>query len=191
MSLEPAETALLLVERCGHDPAFGRTSLQKVAYLAGAMLGWETLGHSAYHYGPYSRVLDRETDRLVQLGLLEEEPESLGFVGAGGFTGRKYHYRLTEAGEARTAQLETLVPSEVQALRQSVDRIREAALGLDQRTLSLAAKTHFVVSHDRRGRVTNDEIVNSARELGWSITSGEIGNVASKLEKLGLVQITE
>lgn len=190
MSLEPAETALLLVERCGHDPSFGRTSLQKVAYLAGAMLHWDTLGHSAYHYGPYSRVLDRETSRLVQLGLLEEEPESLGFVGASGFVARKYHYRLTDGGVDRVAQLEAMVPVEVNALRQAADQIRETAQGFNQRTLSLAAKTHFVVSHDRRGRVTNDEIVNSARELGWSITSREIENVASKLEKLGLVQVT-
>jgi uncharacterized protein YwgA len=191
VSLEPAETALLLVEHCGHDSAFGRTSLQKVAYLAGAMLGWEMLGHSAYHYGPYSRALDRETNRLVQLGLLDEEPESLGFVSATGFHGWKYHYRLTDAGRSRVAQLDALVPADVGALRQAADRIREAAGGFNQRTLSLAAKTHFVVSHDRGCGVTDDEIVNSARELGWRVTTSDVRTVASQLEKLGLVEIAE
>jgi Uncharacterized conserved protein len=184
--LQPDEVVVVLVGHCGHDPQFGRTALQKVAYLAGAIQG-SSLGHSAYHYGPYSRGLDRATTKLVRQGLIEESVEHLGFISATGHPARRFSYRLTGEGEALLAELEHSAGDEVKHLRSLADRISNEIGGLDQAMLSLAAKTHFLLSDSGQQALTPEEISSAAKELGWRVSAAQIESIATKLEGLRLV----
>jgi uncharacterized protein YwgA len=185
--LEPGELVLVLIDKCANDDRFGRTSLQKVAYLAGAALGWPNLGHRAYHYGPYSRLLDNETNRLVRLGLVNEDSEDLGFVGVEGFAARRFRYSLTADGRSARAKLDKLARDDVCALVNTVDRIRQVA-GLDQRVLSLAAKTHFI-ARQQDTKLTYDQIREFALDVGWRLSSVQIEDVAKKLQELRLIDM--
>ncbi len=188
--LERDEIILTLVGRCSGSASFGRTSLQKVAYLAEAMLGWGQLGHGAHYYGPYSRLLDRETNRLVRTGLISEGAEDLGFIGTSGYRGRQYHYQLTDEGERRLAVVRAQAQQDVTRLESVVDQINNVFGGLDQRLLSLAAKTHYIAKAKGR-QVTPDEIRDAARELGWRLSPSMIADVAKRLESLGVLKVVE
>src|SRR5689334_20581027 len=89
------------MKSCEGRPDVGRTTLQKLAYLSTAAMGWPQVGHRAYHYGPFSRRLEREAARMVSDGLVDEGWDRLGFIGTGGFEGRRYSYALTESGRQR------------------------------------------------------------------------------------------
>lgn len=185
--LDVDEMVLTLVDLCGERRDFGRTTLQKVAYLATVALGWPRVGHEAHFYGPFSRPLERSTARLAAQGLLVEGAEDLGFVGAGGYRAKQFHYRLTEAGSQRLAQLRRQHPHDVARLATFVDQLQSSVGGLDQSVLSLAAKVHYIV--ERAGQpVGQDQIVEAARTLGWRITEPTIADVSTILERLRLVR---
>lgn len=183
--LEPNELALVLVDHCGTDELFGRTSLQKVAYLCEAGLGWSGSGHRAYYYGPYSRDIDRAVNRLVRDGAVAETEEELGFTSPQGFVGKRYRYVLTGSGRTCLTSLEEEAPEDVRHVRRYADQVRAAAGDYNQRVLSLAAKTHYIVQSAEKG-VSYAQISANAQELGWRISAPEIQRVAAILEKLKL-----
>jgi uncharacterized protein YwgA len=185
--LDVDEMVLTLIDLCGSRSDFGRTTLQKVAYLATVALGWPRVGHQAHFYGPFSRPLERTTARLAGEGLLVEEAEDLSFVGAAGYRAKQFHYRLTEAGVACAAQVRSSRPQDVARLTTFVENLQSSAGGLDQSVLSLAAKVHYIVER-HGGLVGHDEIVEAARSLGWRISERKIADVAAILEKLRIVR---
>jgi hypothetical protein len=187
--LDTDEVVLVLVGHCGAESDFGRTALQKMAYLAGASLGWTELGHRPHYYGPYSRLIDRETSQLVRDELISEESQELGFIGTSGFMGRRYRYRLTDQGVRRVEVLTRALPEDVAALRDCADRIHLVVGNYDQRVLSLAAKTHFVVQQRGGNSVSPTEIEELARGLGWIVTEAQIASVTDKLEALDLIAV--
>lgn len=178
---------LALVSLCGNRREFGRTTLQKMAYLSTVALRWSRVGHQAHFYGPFSRPLERTTARLVASGEIEEDAEDLGFVGAGGYRAKQFHYVLTPAGQRRVDKLRKDQPEDFERLSGFVDGVRSVVGCFDQAVLSLAAKVHFVV--ERHGRpVGHAEIIEGARELGWKISSTEVEKVAEILAQLRLLR---
>ena len=97
--MQPRDLVLAVIGLCSSRAEFGRTSLQKVAYLVSLVFGVD-LGHSAYYYGPYSSTVDADAEALVMGGLVSETVEPLGFNGRG-FPVNKFHYSVTSAGHDR------------------------------------------------------------------------------------------
>ncbi|MCU1487675.1 MAG: hypothetical protein JWN67_4421 [Actinomycetia bacterium] len=185
--LDAEDLVLSLVHLCGDRREFGRTTLQKMAYLSTVALRWQRVGHQAHFYGPFSRPLERTTARLVADGFVEESADDLGFYGAGGYRAKQFHYRLTDAGEMRMKALRGDNPEDVERLEAFVEGVQGVIGGFDQKVLSLAAKVYFIVD-GHQSPVTHGQIIERATELGWTISSAQVGQVAELLQKLQLLR---
>ncbi len=174
---------LAVISLCSKDSDFGRTSLQKVAYLVAAARGFD-FRHHAYFYGPYSEAVEADVEALSLSGLVEEKRRTLGYNARGEIS--KYEYLITPEGEARIAQLQSVYEGEVKALKYFVDRLREAAGGLHQQILSTAAKVHFIQSRDG-DHLEPEQIQQIARSFGWSLGTAQIKKVRDVLNSLQLV----
>lgn len=185
--LDAEGLVLALVDLCGDQREFGRTTLQKMAYLSSVALRWPRVGHQAHFYGPFSRPLERTTARLVARREMVEEAEDLGFVGPAGYPAKQFHYLLTSAGRRRVQNLREAQPDDFRQLEQFVDGVRSVVGGFDQAVLSLAAKVHFIVERNG-GRAGHDQIVQGAQELGWKISPSQVEQVARILQQLRIIR---
>jgi len=176
---------LLVIATCQDSEEFGRTSLQKVAYLAGEILH-RNLGHRPHYFGPYSPALEQEVETLVLSGYIQEKLIPLGFTGSGGFEGRKYEYRVTAHGMTRLKAVKEAHPIERQRLEAVIRAIEEAAGGFDQRVLSPAAKTLYITMNEKRP-LSAHKIRDLAKDLGWTLSSSQVTRVATVLERLDLI----
>jgi uncharacterized protein YwgA len=168
---------------------FGRTSLQKVAYFAGLKTG-RNLGHRAFYYGPFSSIVEEETEALVLSGLVDQTVTDLGFVNRKGFPGVRYSYSLTESGRERLDAVEEREPELTADLKKTVKSLYETIGSLDQGLLSIAAKTYFLT--DEQGTtVSYEQIQELAKQKDWHITRGQLEKVGEFLEELDLVTLTE
>ncbi len=181
------DVLLSIIAEGASRPEFGRTSLQKVAYFVGVHRDFG-FRHQAHFYGPFSEVVEADVEALVATGLIEERVQNLPFVSHHGQPGKRFEYRLTEAGAGRVADLEAVHPDEVFDVQAFVKQLEEAAGGLDQGILSPAAKTYFIANRENRD-LTSSEIRELARELGWDLRPGQIKRVARVLEQLDLVEV--
>jgi len=96
---------LSLLAAIGDSSIEGRTRLQKLLFLiqkraesdseSGIEQGYEFI---AYDYGPFSKEIYDDIERLSRRGLIKEDPKKLddGVI--------KYDYKLTEKGEAIAAE---------------------------------------------------------------------------------------
>jgi uncharacterized protein YwgA len=186
--MKQRDLVLTIIGACADRPEFGRTSLQKVCYLAAASLGLD-LGHRAYFYGPFSTAVEENTEALVLAGLVNENAEPLGFVSPSGWPASRYHYGLTGQGRDRLVQLEKAYPDEIVKLRAVIAKIVSVVGSLDQQVLSTASKTLYIAREKQRP-LRLEEIGDLAREFHWSLSPAQVGRVGRVLEQLGLVQVT-
>lgn len=158
---------LTLIDACtDKDPeGFGRTSLQKMAYFAAHRLGVD-LGHRAYHYGPYSDLVDDEVGMLALGCLIDEKFTVLGRGSRGAV--RQYQYSLKDEGRSRLKLVTDAYPNETAKVHDLVDKVLEVAGTLEQGLLSQAAKTYFV-AEATGDRVGYDELSQVATEHGWTL----------------------
>ena len=179
---------LALIALCSDRPEFGRTSLQKVAYFLGAgKHGRAEFSHQAHFYGPFSEVVETDVEALVLSGLVEEQARTLAFTGVRG-PAKQYSYELTPAGRQRLTRLQDAYPLEFAELQTFVEKLEQAAGGLDQGILSPAAKTYFIANREGRN-LTASEISRLARQVGWELRSAQIKKVSKVLDELGLVEV--
>lgn len=173
---------LTLIDACADkdNHAFGRTSLQKMAYFAGHRLGID-LGHRAYHYGPFSDLVDHEVGMLTLGGLVNEEFAILGHGTRGAV--RQYRYSLTDEGRGRLKRVTDAHPDETEKVHDLVDRVLEVAGSLEQGLLSQTAKTYFV-AEATGDFVGYDELRQVAAEHGWSLEEGQRPSVDKLLAAL-------
>jgi uncharacterized protein YwgA len=178
---------LYIISRCQSRPAFGRTSLQKVAYFVGRAMDRD-LGHRAYFYGPFASSVERETQALVLSELVEEKVQALGFANAGGFEAKQYEYRVTESGEERLKKLQDQYPSETEMIDLVIEALVENAGRLDQRLLSAAAKVDYIAKQEGRP-VSVHDVQLAAKDLGWRLDEVQVSEVVEMLRKLGFVEL--
>ena len=164
----------------------GRTYLQKVAYFVGRKLGLR-LGFSPHYYGPYSRVITAETEAQVAAGRLSEESATFAGSGAGAgpFERVRCTYSLTEGGQRYLDHVRALDDGELEALVQTVNRIRETQANYQQ--LSCAAKLDYLLE-EAGGRISREAAVSEAKKLGWDITQVDIDAAIRVLQRLDLVR---
>jgi uncharacterized protein YwgA len=181
--LKDRELVLLVADAAG-GKLEGRTVAQKLAYFAGWALEQPT-GHTPYFYGPFSSDIEAALNRLVMAGDLDETIERLP-AWSGGSDVLKHVYMVTDRGaeavksirEDRAAEAE-IVDSIVSALKQAVPELR-------QKTLSAAAKIHYVVA-ERHRPVSDEEVRTIAKGLGWRLNARQVERTADLLAGLGLL----
>lgn len=187
--MKARDVVLTIVARGEGHPEFGRTSLQKVAYLTGRALDRD-LGHRAHYYGPFSSVIETETETLVLSDLVEEKVRSLGFANAAGFEAKQYDFKLTNAGRERLAFIHDRYGPQVEVVNHVVDSLIEITGGLDQRMLSPAAKVDYIAAREGRP-VTTKDVRLAASDLGWRLSNSQIESVLALLSKLEFIQVTQ
>jgi uncharacterized protein YwgA len=166
----------------------GKTMLQKTVYFLGLLTGSVgNLGYRAHLYGPYSDDVNRAVDHLKTIDVLEESVTPWGAVDQSGFEVRRYDFRLNAQGcklaEAKTKEN----PAIWDKIKAATEKLREAG-GLDYVSLSIAAKTYFMLG-DKTGRATESDLVALAPTFGWKVTPAQIRDAASYLSRLGLVEL--
>ena len=185
--IQPRDLVLAVISICGSRSEFGRTSLQKVTFLASLKLGID-LGHRAYYYGPYSGTVEADAEALVFSGLAKESVEYLDFVNSSGFQATRYHYVTSEAGAARVEKLKQAHPDQLGQVEDLVEELINVIGSLDQKILSAAAKTLYI-AREQGKPVTVEEIKAFAKELGWNLSTSRIGRVAQMLGRLKFVEV--
>jgi uncharacterized protein YwgA len=176
---------LVVIALCGAKEEFGRTSLQKVTFLASLRLGIK-LGHRAYYYGPYSAEVEADVEALVLGGLVTETVELLDFVRPNGFQASRYHYSVTGTGDARMRLLREAHPEQVDMTKSLVEELVRVAGSLDQNILAAAAKTLYI-AREQGASVSAEEIKEVGNDFGWKLSTGQIKRAANVLESLQFV----
>lgn len=171
---------LVIISRCQTKQEFGRTALQKVSYFVGLALG-QDLGHGAHYYGPYSPAVEQDVEALVLSGLIDESVSQLGFFNEKGFPGRRYAYEVTDEGTSRIGDLKLAHLDEYDKITQVIDELASFLGGLDQATLSAAAKVVYLTRREG-GDLKQEEIATLATELGWKLPGPTVDRVASVLD---------
>jgi len=164
----------------------GRTMIQKEMYFLSERLG-TNLGYRPYYYGPYSDEVQWELDRLEGIGLVRMRAESLGQATRCGFEVNRYDFNLTEYGKEMAGWLKQKQEhrEESKKIEEFIGSLRSVP-GINYINLSLAAKVHYVLG--KNGPLTQDEIRENARALGWAILPEDIEGAVQILEKLGFVK---
>lgn len=187
--MKQRDLVLSIISFCCSRPEFGRTSLQKVAYFVSLGLS-EPMGHDAHFYGPFSSDIEDDVESLLIADLIDEKVTTLNFQGFRGQEARKYEYRVTAKGQERLDAIQQAYSEEWRYVHDFVDKLAEAAGGLDQGVLSAAAKTHFIASREKRP-VSAQEIREFGKQLGWNLKELQIVQVVQVLEAMGLVRRTQ
>lgn len=185
--MQPRDLVLAVIGLCGQRPEFGRTSLQKVTYLASQVLK-VNLGHRAYYYGPYSSTVEADTDALVISGLISETEEWLG--SNRGLPIKHFHYTVTSAGKERLDRIKSTYPDQITKLEEFIDRVISVVGSLEQYTLAAAAKTLYI-AHEQNKPVSTDKIKTLARDFGWKLSTAKIDQVAEMLCQLQLAKVVD
>jgi len=90
----------LLYESEDHEIQ-GRTRFQKMAFLMNDLAeerGIDPYEFLEYDYGPFTKELYEDLERLEELGVVEESTQRV-------YRSQRHDYRLTESGVHRTKQL--------------------------------------------------------------------------------------
>jgi uncharacterized protein YwgA len=181
--LTTRDTVLLITHAAG-DEVGGRTVMQKLAYFSGLGLNAH-LGHRPHFFGPFSSKVEDAVANAVIAGELHEITESFPDW-RGGPDVLKYTYSLTNAGKQRVDNLIEHNSNEWDQVRGSVSGIQKVLPGLDQKTLSAAAKTYLIISESDEG-VDESDIPDLARRLGWELDADQVHNTVKLLEQLDLL----
>ncbi len=185
---------ILLVIKSEKDAKlWGRTLLQKKIYFLSVMMEHD-LGFTAHYYGPYSSYVAGHLDSLVNYGILTEtsvpllsnppEQSPLGEI-------RKHIYIYSLMPDAFKEVWEvTKKKPGFDEWKQKLKAINDdKSIAGDSNKLSIAAKIYYIV--DWEGEKTAKEVLQTAKEYGWSFTLEDIKNVLSFLTGLGLVTVDE
>ncbi|MFH0754421.1 MAG: hypothetical protein V2A70_07640 [Candidatus Omnitrophota bacterium] len=161
-----------------------KTKLQKLLYFLSLKFSRD-FGFSPYFYGPYSSVIESEVDDLVGAGFVEVERCLLGVDAKRGFEVKKYSFQLTEEGKSFANDLKGQHIDEANVIKGLVDQVK-AKGDLDYLSLSIAAKSHYILKHANRP-MTGKDIESKAKDFSWEIDSSDINKAISILKEWGLV----
>lgn len=182
-SLTPDKYVFLVIDAYGGKIS-GKTLLQKRCYFISTLMGLD-LDYRPHYFGPYSPDVDEGLSKNKSLGFIEEHTYGYGKADPVGFEIRRYDYSITDDGKEIVSHLKRLFPEEAKQIRKFKRRLIQAGDSGDYISLSIAAKTYFIVKR-RNAPVTVDEIQEEAGRLGWNIHEKSIDKAVDFLEELGL-----
>lgn len=145
------------------------------------------LGHRAHYYGPYSRDVELA---LAQTALAGEVDETMERYPSFSYEPdvRKYTYVLSDSGRREVESVHERIPDAFEKVRLTVDAVHEAVPEFNQKTLSMAAKIHFIVNQQQVATPLTD-IPVLAKKLGWRISDDQVSKSVALLKNLGLLSV--
>ena len=167
--MDEFDGVLVLLDAAGGEIA-GRTTIQKLGYFS-MVQGAIRARYRPHYYGPYSADIAGAIQTLVSYGFIEERVETPGGSGTTP-DWKRYTYTLTEDGRR-------LVPELKQEYVQGAEEVEEIVgickytANLDSKTLSWAAKIHYIQTREMRD-MSPDEIREIARTLNWDLSEDQI-----------------
>lgn len=170
---------LLLLDAAGGQIS-GRTTIQKLGYFS-TVTGPIRAHYRPHYYGPYSADVAGAIQTLVSYGFIEERVETPGSPGATP-DWKRYTYALTDDGRRLIPDLKQEYAQGAEEVGKIVCICKDAA-NLDSKTLSWAAKIHYIRTREER-RMTSDEIREIARTLNWDLSEDQIQKGMDLLKNL-------
>ena len=162
----------------------GRTAIQKLGYFS-TIPGAIGAHYRPHYYGPYSADIAGAIQALVSYGFIEERVETPVAPGSAAAPDwKRYTYSLTADGERLVQRLETEHAPEFREIEEIVSICRDTA-NLDSKTLSWAAKVHYIQTLEQRD-LSHDGIREIARTLNWDLTEDQIDRGVNLLTSLHL-----
>lgn len=182
--MNPRDLVLMVLDAYGGSIS-GKTLLQKVCYFMDVSFGLD-IGFKAHHYGPYAPTIEDAIGELKELGFISEETTGFGIQSSSGFGEvKRYDYRLTNDGKEVVGALKQKMSEQWENVRQRVQSIR-ANGEPNYQDLSVAAKSYFILRRQNKP-MTDGEIKNEARRIGWQVTPENIQKAITLLGSLNLV----
>jgi uncharacterized protein YwgA/O-acetyl-ADP-ribose deacetylase (regulator of RNase III) len=184
--IEPAWVALVeilaRIERERFHPPVGRITFQKLAYFATATGIPTNLEYVRSSYGPYAAQLKSVISRLVNNGLLREEPR-----------GQMLEVRVGPAfAAARDAYRQNL-----ESWNDSIENVADLLMRMNTRQAEVAATVHFAAELLRRtlGRVPSEaevlgEVMKWKEKRRPPLSDAEIALTIRALSMLGRLRVT-
>jgi uncharacterized protein YwgA len=167
------------------DNERGRTLLQKIIYFYSVLLK-EDFGYQPHYYGPYSTTVDNTIKNLKSLGYLNESVDTWG-IDNRGFEKKKYKYSLSGDG----AYLLDYLSKDNLKVREEIGKIffklKENIDLTDTNSLSIAAKTFHIISHNSSSEIDEKAIKEEAKNIGWNVKEDEIVEATNFLVGMKLI----
>ena len=162
-----------------------RTVVQKLLYLA-VLKELTKAPYEAHYYGPYSSEVASLLEDLSSSGLIEETEDTWQSFGSP-WEIRRYRYSLPEgvdtALDSMTTKEDLIEARDLESIIETCERKGS----LNPRSLSIAAKVLYILYENNRP-LTEAEIADEARKIGWKLTESEIQvTLVDLLAELGLV----
>jgi uncharacterized protein YwgA len=178
--LRPGWIALVeILSRIHREPfrwTVGRTLFQKLAYFATAAGIPTGLTHERSSYGPFAPGLKHVISRLVNNGVIRENPAKQGFAVEPGPT----------FADARRAYVQDL-----DAWEETIDQVTDLLLRMDTHRAEVAATVHFVAQEIPESEATEENILKRVmewkqrRKPAWS--EAEVALTIRNLAALGWI----
>ncbi len=161
----------------------GRTTIQKLGYFA-TLRDAIRAHYRPHYYGPYSADIAGAIQTLVSYGFIEERVETAVAPESATTSDdwKRYTYSLTTDGEGLVQRLEKEHASEFRKIEGIVSICRDTA-NLDSKTLSWAAKIHYIRTLEKKD-MSHDDIQETARTLNWDLTENQIERGMNLLKNL-------
>lgn len=125
---------------------------------------------------------------MKSFGFLDQEIKASAVVSEHGFEVCRYDYRLNSDGKAVAASDAKRYGAEWKRLKKAAEVLKDAP-SLNYVKLSVAAKTYYLLG-EKRGSAKLSELAAQAKDLGWSVSEGEVKEAAKYLNTLGLVKLS-
>jgi len=157
----------------------GRTAIQKLGYLASVKLKMDA-GYEADLYGPFSSIVASNLQTLVELDFVVESARR---------TSRNrtmYNYYLTGDGQEFAKKIRRKFPRECSTISSIVKKCNRI-VNCNFRSLSWAAKVHFVLKKNDKA-MTYNEAIKASELFGWDLQQNEVEAGVRLLTALGLIQ---
>lgn len=168
----------LLVESDGKIAS--KTKIQKEMYFLSKRLN-ANFGFRPHYYGPYSPDVDKSLDELAGAGFIQVSATSFGVDTNRGFEVLRYDYSLTDSGKRLIDEIgEFPGKSEVHQLVSDLRKVGDP----DYLDLSIAAKVLFI-RDGNKSNLSDSEIKDTARDLGWNLNVSDIDKAPKILNALG------
>lgn len=150
----------------------GKIKLQKLIYFlqaSGVKLGYR---YRIFHFGPYSRELASDVDRLETLNVINVEPDNAG-----------YGYHITAGKHLKTILGE--FAKEENPHHCKLKSVFEYFSNDDSAQIELSATAHFVlIAQERKGLSTSKEdVVRIVEKLKPRFAKKSIENSFEKMEE--------
>lgn len=163
----------------------GRTAIQKLVYLAqNTIPQLEIPPYKPHYYGPFSSELGLALEKLVSYSFVTETKVP-------GTMYEGYKYKLTTDGQKVIDSIKKEKKEEYEKIKGLVNTCKEFC-ELKTAPLSFASKMFYMLDAHKEDdeKLTIDEAIKNAKELGWKVSSDNVEQGAKLLEKLNLVEMS-